>query len=137
MSTHPEGGDFRMIDQSDGVALMAVKMSDFVRVLEPDQHSEPDWLTMDTGDTEVNAQNAEQLKAFNRGDWHLMGLYVRTEIYVPLGDKTAVAVTLTSPGLWGIESDADALYLDDVHADECKTLKAICETLGISVESDP
>lgn len=127
---------FRMIDRSDDTALMAVKASNFERVVAPDEHSEPDWLTMDTGDADVNAQNAEQLEAYNRGDWHLIGLYVQVDVHVPLGDKTATIITLKSPGLWGIESDADTLYLDDIHNEECSNLTDICKALGVTVDTE-
>jgi hypothetical protein len=57
------------------------------------------------------AQDEARLAAFDRGEWHMIG------VWVSLHDATGTAV-LRSPGLWGIESDADNGYLAEVVNDQ-------------------
>jgi hypothetical protein len=40
---------------------------------------------------------------------------------------------VTSPGLFGIESDSDEAYLDEVFADECASLAAMLGAIGVTV----
>ncbi len=44
-----------------------------------------------------------------------------------------VTQTVTSPGLFGIESDSDEDYLDQVFADECARLAAMLSAIGVTV----
>jgi hypothetical protein len=48
-----------------------------------------------------------------------------------------VCQTITSGGLWGIESDSDHEYLVEIGQQEVDQLKAILQTLGFSDSQIP
>lgn len=112
---------FRCLDA--GVALAASR-SAFRRVTRIDDCPDLFWLDDDAG--------RERLADFHDGHWHMIGVQAAATILIPLG-RHFVMQTLTSPGLWGIESDSDDAYLDQVFAEECDTLVAMLGALGVSV----
>lgn len=50
-----------------------------------------------------------------------------------MAGRTIPQAWLKVPSLWGIDSDSDAPYLDEVFADECENLAAMLEALGVTV----
>lgn len=42
---------------------------------------------------------------------------------------------IESPGLWGIESDSDSSYIDEVFVEECRTLEGMLTELGVRIEN--
>lgn len=68
------------------------------------------------------AEDKARLAAFNRGEWHMLGIraVAKIEIHRP---GYIVHYELESPGLWGIESDSEERYFDEVFREECETLK--------------
>ena len=83
-----------------------------------DQDSSPlDYLFQDP---DYRRQDEDRLKAWRNGEWHFLGIRVRATIKIPYGINPQCWITaeLLSPGLWSIESDSGAEYLQEVYLEE-------------------
>ena len=60
------------------------------------------------------------------------GIQASANVLIPLGGHF-VTQTVTSPGLFGIESDSDEDYFDQVFAEECASLAAMLSAIGVTV----
>jgi hypothetical protein len=61
----------------------------------------------------------DRLAAYRRGDFYFIGVQAEATIHVPVGSDVVVQ-TITSPGLWGIESDSGDDYLKEVGEQESR-----------------
>ena len=112
---------FRCLDT--GVPLTVARQS-FRRIERIDEYPDTSWLDDESG--------RERLVAFREGCWHLIGIQASANVLIPLGDHL-VTQTVTSPGLFGIESDSDEDYLDQVFDEECANLAAMLIAIGVTV----
>ncbi len=55
-----------------------------------------------TGNPDSPEQDYQRMEAYNRGDWHMVGIRAVAEVVTASG----TIQTLRSGGLWGIESDS-------------------------------
>ena len=69
----------------------------------------------------------DRYQQYQNGDFGFIGIRAEAEILVH-----GVCQTITSGGLWGIESDSDHQYLSEVEQEEIDQLKAILQSLGFS-----
>jgi hypothetical protein len=69
----------------------------------------------------------ERMESLQRGDWYYIGIRAQAEIVI---DGTCQ--TITSGGLWGIESDSDESYLKKIEQEELSELRSILHTMGFS-----
>lgn len=67
--------------------------------------------------------------AFRRGEWHYIGVQAEATITI-ISNGVGRYYVLTSPGLWGIESDSGEKYLNEVFAEEKAALLADIKKLG-------
>lgn len=75
---------------------------------------------------EYVAQDRKRLDAYNRGEWWCVGVYAIAEIEIPTTQGGwMIRDEIRSPGLWGIESDSDQSYLDEIAAGELEQLRDI------------
>ena len=123
--------DYRMLDRVPGQRLMTVRARDIARIVEYDPDPDLSYLGPDAN-SEYAAQNAERLAAYRSGAWHCIGIKARTTFLIGLGEA-AVIQTVESPGLWGIESDSDAGYLDEVFHEEVRILRDMLAQLNVTV----
>ena len=122
---------FRMIDLTPGRRTMTVRAADLERIEEPDPHPDLSWLDPDANP--ANAEiNAERLAAYRAGEWHCIGIRARATFLIGLGHGGLIQA-IESPGLWGIESDSDPEYLDQVFSEEAETLRGILAQLNVTV----
>lgn len=112
---------FRCLDT--GTPLTASRRA-FRRVVRIDEYADVSWLDDEAG--------RERLDSFRQGCWHMVGIQASANILIPLGCHF-VTQTVTSPGLWGIESDSGEEYLDQVFAEECANLAAMLAAIGVTV----
>ena len=112
---------FRCLDTGTPLTVARHK---FRRVERIDEYPDTSWLDDNSG--------RERLDAFREGTWHLMGIQASANVLIPLGGHF-VTQTVTSPGLFGIESDSDEEYLDQVFAEECVSLTAMLSAIGVTV----
>lgn len=78
-------------------------------------------------------QDADRLRRYGN-DWYMLGIRASVVLEIPYGnDKTYILQKITSPGLWGIESNSDESYKDETYQGECNILADMLETMGIKV----
>lgn len=94
------------------------------------------WITAEIADrpaywhTEMlNLSKAdyERMESYNNGDWSYIG--IRAECEIVIGN---VCQTITSGGLWGIESDSDESHFVSVEDEELHELRSQLYELGFS-----
>lgn len=84
---------------------------------------------------EYREADQARLDARRRGDWSFIGIRAEATIYVPIGQGCFSAYTLTSPGVWGIESDSDESYFAEVYEDEKAQLIDALKLIGKAAET--
>jgi hypothetical protein len=79
-------------------------------------------------------QDYERMERLNRGDWCYIGIRAEAKVVVvPFSQDHGVVVQRITPGgLFGVESDADRSYLDEIQKDELANLKSELLALGFS-----
>ena len=92
----------------------------------------PNWQNY-KGDTAENIrkycrQDYERMESLNRGNWFYLGIRADAEVSVQLRRVQ----TITSGGLWGIESDSGRDYLESVEKDELMDLRKELKAFGFS-----
>lgn len=123
---------FRMIDRS-GPQEPSVK---FVCEIMPDESPDLSFLEQDYNEelprdrAKYLEQDRLRIAAYNRGDWHMTGIRARADILIPAGGNAFAMYTLTSPGVWGVESDCGEGYQQELYGDELDTLKAHMRALA-------
>ena len=70
-------------------------------------------------------QNYERMESLNNQNWFFFGLVVEAEIII-----NGVIQNISSGGLWGIESDSDRSYLQEIIKDEITDLKDQLKEIG-------
>ncbi len=76
----------------------------------------------ETGNQDSVEQDYQRSESLSGGDWCFMGVWCEAEVQL----ASAVCQHIRSGGLWGIESDSDDDYLDQV---ECEQLAELREQL--------
>lgn len=71
-------------------------------------------------------QDFDRMESLNNGNWCFIGIVAYAEIVT----KSGTIQTIQSGGLWGIESDSDESYIQDVINQELDNLKAELKELG-------
>ena len=90
----------------------------------------------DVGAAEIREyvrQDYARMESLNRGDWCFIGIKAQAEYSV--GDNRAGVCqiqTLDSMGLWGIESDSEESYFDEVANEELAELRSQLAGIGFS-----
>jgi hypothetical protein len=74
------------------------------------------------------AQDQVRIKAYHTGAWNYIGIRAVATIWIER-EHYRTNYKLKSPGVWGIESDSDSSYLDEVYLDECNVLRADIEAM--------
>jgi hypothetical protein len=107
---------------------MTIDYDDIQLAQEPDDAPDPSYLE------QKDLGFEDRLEAFNRGDFGFVGVYARYELH---NWQTGVTTTIRSAGLWGIESDSDANYFQQVFDEERQSLIDDLEAQGIEVANKP
>jgi hypothetical protein len=74
----------------------------------------------------------DRKEEYHRGDFSFVGVRAEAEIVVD-----GIIQTITSGGLWGVESDAGDEYIKEVSQEEYNDLRKILKTLGIPTSELP
>lgn len=82
-------------------------------------------------DPDYREQDEARLKAWRNDEWLFLGIRARALIKIPHGTNPECWITseLLSPGLWGIESDSDDAYLQQVYREEREILISMLASL--------
>lgn len=80
----------------------------------------------------------ERMDAFNDGEWGYVGVIARAHISIPIGQGSFTTYTLDSPGLWGIENEADSAdYRAQVFEEQKAELLGHLRILGAYIIAQP
>lgn len=81
-----------------------------------------------------NTQDYERMESLNAGNWCYIGIRAeaKVSVYHPQEVRGTAIQTITSGGLWGIESDSEEPYLESVEKEELADLRAQLKALGFS-----
>jgi len=81
---------------------------------------------------EYREENEKRLAAYNRGEWWYNGCRAVAVVSYPIDDHGNRRLQeFTSGGLWGIESDVDSNYRNEIHGEELADLKGHLEVFGV------
>lgn len=105
-------------------ATITVSRADFTRELIPDSDPDTSWL-------EQNGWE-ERLAEYHDGGFGFVGVRASVDIDIPQGTYS-IQQTISTPGLWGIESDSGEEYLNQVFSEESSTLVEMLAALGVEV----
>lgn len=76
-------------------------------------------------------QDFERMESLNSGNWYFLGVSAVAKIGVSFdGGKNWKLDTITSGGLWGIESDSDRSYIEEVEKEQLDDLFAVLKAYG-------
>lgn len=59
-----------------------------------------------------------RMAAWENGDWNYIGIRAKATIKLPIGQGSIITYTLESAGLWGVESDADEEYKNEIFEEQ-------------------
>jgi hypothetical protein len=102
-----------------------VSRSSFERVSMVDENPDLSYLGEYSSRPETVHIDREE-----RGDWHMVGIRARVTLELPTSQGGTIEHTVESPGVWGVESDSDKAYIDEIFAEECSVLAEMIEALG-------
>ena len=105
--------------------MIAVHASDFRMEELPDECPDSSYLEQD--------EFEDRLEQFQNGDFDFVGIRASVEIKIPHGTGTVISHRITSPGLWGIESDSGDEYFRQVFREESEVLSSMLAELGVQV----
>lgn len=98
----------------------------------PDQCPDLSWL--DQTDEEMGegfeAQSNERKASYGSG-WEMLGCVAQATVSYPIGGNSRRLQTLSSGGLWGIESDSDRAYMQSVAQEQLTELVDHLTAFGI------
>ena len=114
--------------------MITVKRSEFKREIIPDEMTEYDEEPASPDEGEKVAQMlAARERNYNLGHWGYVGIQASVQISIPYR-QGSITHKISSPGLWGIESDSDDSYFNEVFAEESETLIDMLTQLGVKIE---
>lgn len=73
----------------------------------------------ETGNPDSPKQDFERMESFNAYKWHLLGIRAKAVIMNP---ATSVIQTISSPGIYGVESDSGDEYINYINNEEIENL---------------
>jgi hypothetical protein len=82
---------------------------------------------------EYGLQDYNRMEALNNGQWSYIGIIAKAKILIPLKGNPGSAQyqTISSSGLWSIESDGGEDHLQETAREELQGLASQLEALGI------
>jgi hypothetical protein len=83
---------------------------------------------------EYAEQDYDRMEAAQRGAWCSIGVRAEAEIQTSDDGQNWLSNSVSSGGLWGIESDSGDEYFAEIERDELSALRDTLAELGFSVE---
>lgn len=87
-------------------------------------------------DIDTMRQNYARMESYNDGNWHCVGVRASVELEIPSGQGGYITQVISSPGVWGVESDSDKAYIAELFDEECNTLASMLDEMGLTVVDD-
>lgn len=109
--------------------MLTVSRSDFERQVITDEDPDASYLEQEGLGFE------ERLAEYRRGEFYFVGVRAKVTLHIPVERNTHILQEVTSPGLWGVESDSGEGYFNEVYAEEVEQLVSMLEQMGVKVET--
>ena len=106
---------------------MQAYVEEITMQLVPDDDPDLSWLKQPGATNEDH----ERIEEYGH-TWHMVGVQAVAEIMIPHGDDVRITQTITSPGIWNVESDAGE-HLEEIFEDEKAVLFDMLKTLNVAV----
>ena len=74
----------------------------------------------------------DRREAYQRGDFYFVGIRAEAQVVIE-----GTIQTLQSGGLWGIESDSDQSFFNEVANEEWDQLRSVLKTVGVPTKELP
>ncbi len=95
----------------------------------------PDLSYLGDGDPEYADQDAARLRAYG-SEWWCYGIYAEALVSYPVGRTDRRVSYFNSSGLWGIESDSESNYFNEVAREEIDNLRNHLREFAVPVDDD-
>jgi len=123
MKTISSGGLYKMTKEIESISCQQIFDGD----------GDISWLqqydinSKDIEERKYALQDKKRLEAYYNDEWHFVGVQVVAEIRID-----GLLQTISSGGLWGIESDSGNEYFDEVFEEQKEQLKDVLLQLGFT-----
>ena len=77
-------------------------------------------------------QDIVRLENYNNS-WNTIGIKAYTMIYLPIGNNSFKLQEIDSGGLWGIESDSEKEYIQEIKNEQIDELKGYLKMLNVDI----
>ena len=77
-------------------------------------------------------QDYERMESLSSGQFCFIGIRADAELNIPGGKLAFISQEITSGGLWGIESDSEASYIESIEQEELADLRGQLHAIGFS-----
>lgn len=106
----------------------------YIEVID-DEDPDVSWLEQtpaELGSITAAVWNHRRLESYKRGDWCLVGIRLAADVVLEHNGRTPRTITLTTPGLWGVESDSGEEYFRAEVVNDSELLGDDLHALGFS-----
>ena len=96
---------------------------------------EPTPWTPDEGE-EVRLRMEERKRGWDAGEWNAIGVRACAKLHWTDDDSqtSITGPTISTPGIWGVESDAGEEYFEEIYREELHVLGEMLKAMGLSEE---
>ena len=78
------------------------------------------------------SQDKKRLENYDNS-WNTIGIKAYTMIYLPIGNNSFKLQEIDSGGLWGIESDSEKEYIQEIKNEQINELKGYLQMLNVDI----
>lgn len=125
----------RMIDDCPDVSYLETTQDEDGNILSSCQFTQEEYLKNPEQVQGYIDKNKQRLEEFNRGDVYEVGIRAKAEVSYSTGNGNRRIERFTSGGLWGIDSDSEETYFEEVKADELADLKNHLAQFNVDVSN--
>lgn len=78
-------------------------------------------------------EDKDRLEKLYNGYWSFIGIRAFAIVYIPIHNNSFNMQTISSSGLWGIESDSDKDYIESIKHGQIDELKGYLKLFNIDI----
>jgi len=90
------------------------------------------YFNLGCGDKDYIEQDYARAESYNRQNWCMLGIIAEAEMSYDIGQGCRRLEKLSSGGIWGIESDSDDDYIEDMQNEQLDDLRQHLRHFGIN-----
>ncbi len=115
----------RLIDECPDISYLETTQDDQGNIISSCKYTQEEYLENPKQIQSYINKDNERLEQFYSGDICMMGVIAKTEVSYPINNESngRRIERFASEGLWGIESDSDEEFLQDIQKEQLWDLK--------------